>query len=179
MRFTKTLCLAMLTSLVVSMAHAGPREDAEYIVSQTVTRTLFEAALAAQRPLIIPAMQQNLANKGIVFSDIEGFADIFMEEFIDEFTEIMQRDTVALQLEMFSADELRDIAAFYKTPSGQALIANTGPLMQAGAQMGQVAGMEAGQNANGRIAKRLEEEGITLQNDSGFTKRLIDTLRGK
>ena len=80
---------------------------------------------------------------------------------------------------MISHDELRDIAAFYQTTSGLALIHNSGTLMQAGAQMGQVAGMEAGQNANGRIAKRLEEEGINLQNDSGFTKRLIDALRGK
>ena len=95
MRILKTVCLAAVLSVSFSIAHAGPREDAEYIVSQTVTKSLFEAALQAQRPLIIPAMQQGLANKGIVFSDIEGFADIFMEEFIDEFTELMQRDTVA------------------------------------------------------------------------------------
>ena len=35
------------------------------------------------------------------------------------------------------------------------------------------------ENVNVDALERLEEEGINLQNDSGFTKRLIDALRGK
>lgn len=156
---------------------AGPQEDATYIVEQTVTKSMFEAALEAQRPLIIPAMENQLAKKGVVFSDITGFANIFMEEFIDEFTEFMQRDTVGLYLAQFSPEELSEIAAFYSSTAGQALLRETPKLMQNAARIGQLAGIEAGRNAGPRVAARLQEEGITVENDKSLTQRLIDALK--
>lgn len=171
-----------LASAAVTLALAvpgwgGPAEDAQSIVEQSLTREIFEGALRAQRPVLVSAVENDLRQQGITISEPARFFDILVEEFIDEFTETMQEETVAIYLDLFTPEELRDIAAFYATPSGQALLRNTPDLMQAGATLGQKAGEAAGRNAGPRVADRLSEEGIVIDDDPGLTRRLIDALR--
>lgn len=49
---------------VTGPALADPQDDVDYIVSQTVTQTLFEAALRAQGPMIASAVQKTSEPKG-------------------------------------------------------------------------------------------------------------------
>ncbi|MEM8577857.1 MAG: DUF2059 domain-containing protein [Pseudomonadota bacterium] len=151
--------------------------DARYIVSQTVTKEIFEGALVAQRPLIIGALENELRQSGITLSDTQRFFDLFMEEFIDEFTETMQEESTSINLNAFSDQELADIAAFMRSPSGQAFVLATPTVMAEGARIGQIAGTEAGRNAGPRVAERLRTEGITMTQDEGMMDRLLDFLK--
>ncbi len=175
-RFQRFVAALFLVNLTVAPATADPQSDAEFIAAQTVTRTLFSAVLETQRPLIIPALENQFQSKGIKISNMDGFADIFMEEFIADFTEYMRRDAVNTYLDLFSEDELRALAGFYKSRAGQALIEKTPVLMQRGAKIGQTAGAQAGANAGPRVAQRLVSEGITIDNKT-LTQRLIEALR--
>jgi len=156
---------------------ADPQADADYIISQTVTREMFEAAISAQRPIIISAIQNDLRAKGITLPDPDRFFDLLMSEFIDEFTRTMQSQTASLYFDNFSEQQLADIAAFYKTESGQALIAATPAIMMEGARMGHVAGQQAGANAGARLADRIEAEGLISIDDPGLMSRLLEALR--
>jgi len=173
----KILLSFTLFFVIIFPTVADPIKDSEYIVGQTVTRPLFEGALVALRPVLVSAITNDLKKQGIQISDTEAFFDIIIDEFIDEFTEIMQEETGAVYVEMFSESELADLAAFYKTETGQKLIAQTPALMQAGAKMGQIAGQKAGMNSRARVAKRLEEENILIDKDKSITKRLIEFLK--
>ena len=111
-----------------------------------------------------------------MISDSEAIFDIFIDEWIDEFTASMQRQTGQIYFDLFSEKEIADIAGFYRTDSGQALIEQTPALMQAGAQLGQVAGQQAARSTNEAVANRLEREGITI-GDKSLTQKILDALR--
>ncbi|MGX9355261.1 DUF2059 domain-containing protein [Roseobacteraceae bacterium S113] len=143
-------------------ALADVETDLDFMISQQINRTMFEGALAAQRPLIVGAFENDLRARGFDISDTERFLDILMEEFIDEFTETMQVQARDIYRNTFSDQEISDIAAFLRTPSGQAMIKATPSLMAQGAQHGEVAGMEAGRNAMPRVLRRIRDEGITF-----------------
>ncbi len=173
----KQLFLVISLSVAPCLAVADAQADAEYIAAQTLTKELFEGALAAQAPILHSAIENDLRKKGITLSNPERFFEILVEELIDEFTASMQRQTVPLYLDKFSPEELAAIARFYATDAGQALIQKTPELMIAGAELGRQAGMQAGQNVEERVAVRLEAEGIDLFDDPSLMQRLIDALR--
>ncbi|MCH2163150.1 MAG: DUF2059 domain-containing protein [Marinovum sp.] len=162
-----SLCLAL-----AAPAYADVEEDLDYLVEQQVNRTMFEAALTAQRPLIIGALENEFRNMGMSVSDMDHFFDIFIDEFIEEFTETMQVQAREIYAQAYTEQEIIDIAAFLRTPSGQAMIAKTPELMQQGAAHGQIAGMRAGENAMPRVMQRIEREGIEFE-----TPGILDQLR--
>lgn len=174
MKLLKATALALV---LATSAHADAQADADYIVSQTMTKEMFEGAIAAQRSMIVSAIQNDLRAQGITLPDPDRFFDLFLEEFIGEFTDSMRDQSASIYLDRFSADELADIAAFYRTPSGQSLVAASPDLMMAGAQMGQQAGMQAGMNAATRLADRIEKEGLVIVDDPGLMNRLLNALR--
>lgn len=178
---TKTKLFAyafiFLLSFVGNSVQADPQEDANYIVSQTVTRIMFESLAATQRPLIISALKNDLGENGITLPNPERLFDLLLEEFLDEFVLSMQDQSASIFLQEFSEQELADIANFLKTESGQAYLLATPTLMKAGAEMGRRAGQRAGANAGKRLASRIESEGLVIVDDPGLLSRLLKLLR--
>lgn len=167
---------AALTLALCLPAQAGPQEDIDYIVEQTVTRDLFEAALHTQRGMIISATQAQLAAKDVTISDPEQFFDIFVDEWIEAFTDSMRAQTGTLYRDLFSDQELADIAEFYATPSGQAMIRQTPQLMKDAGALGQRAGIAAMETVGPRLARRLKAEGVEIGTQSQMQK-LLDALK--
>ncbi|AVX03825.1 hypothetical protein MXMO3_01294 [Maritalea myrionectae] len=172
-----TAVLAITLSFFVSPVLADPQADAKYIISQTMTRSMFEGAIAAQRPLILGAIQNDLNGKNIKLTDPNKFLDLFMEEFLGEFTDAMQEQGAALYLENFSDKELADLAAFFKTDSGKAYLQASPKLMLEGARMGQLAGQKAGLNAGKRLAKRIESENLIVVDDPSNLSELLEAIK--
>ena len=172
-RFVLACAIVFAPSAVV----ADPQADAEYIASQTVTREMFEGILAVQRPVIVDAVQHRLSEGGILLPNPNRFFDLIMEEFVGEFTDGMRDQTADIYLAAFSPEHLAEIAAFYKSEAGQAMIAATPGLMMAGAEMGEEAGRRAGANAGRRAAQRLESEGLIIVEDPALLRKLIDAMR--
>lgn len=169
--------LFITLSCLSSPANADPKADAEYIVSVTVTREVFEGALIAQRPMLISALQHDLQSNGITLPDPDKFFDLFVNEFIEEFTNEMRAQSAPIYLNNFSEEQLADITAFLKTDSGKAYVAMTPVLMQEGARLGAIAGQQAGQNAGKRLAERIEKEGLIVVEDKSLMSRLLDVLK--
>lgn len=167
----------LLIILNIPTAFASPKEDVDYIVDQTVTRTLYEATIKTLRPVLTSAIKNDFREMGITLKNPEKFFDIFVDEFIDEFTEIMRKETGKVYLKIFTEKELSDLATFYKTESGQSLIQKTPVLIAAGSELGKIAGTTAGANARSRVAKKIGEDGMIFNDDKSLTQRLIDALR--
>jgi len=109
--------------------------------------------------------------------DPDRFFDLFMAEFMDEFVQSMRAQTASIYLENFSEQQIADIAAFYKSEAGQALVMASPALMMAGAKMGREAGQRAGENAGKRLAARIKAEGLIKVDDPGLLSKLLDALR--
>lgn len=174
----KRTALAILIALTPLPSFADAQADATYIVEQTVNRAIFEGALTALRPVILSAVENDLRQSGIVISDIGGYMDITMDEFMEGYVAIMQEKSVPHFLNTFSPDDLANIAAFYATPAGQSLISQTPALMQFGATAGASAGQEAFLEARGRVRQRLIDEAIDVTNgDKSMMQKLLDALK--
>ncbi|GLQ16179.1 DUF2059 domain-containing protein [Maritalea porphyrae] len=171
------LIAATLVLGVFSTPVMADQKSADYIVSQTVTREMFEGAIAAQRSLILSAIQHDLKQKNVTLPNPDRFFDLLMEEFLDEFTESMQAQSAQVFLDAFTSEQLVEIASFFATDAGQAYIAATPTLMMEGARMGQIAGQKAGANAGKRLANRIEDEGLIVVDDPGLLERLLDALK--
>lgn len=144
---------------------ADPNEDAKYIVSQTVSEELFAGAINVMTPLIANSLIVQLQKKNVVVSDPEALIKIVGEEFLEEFTLGVQKELIPYYLENFSTQQLSDLAAFYKTDTGQFFIKQTPELMQFGKDTGERVGGPAVANIMPRVDKRLKDEGITITKD--------------
>ncbi|WP_102106920.1 DUF2059 domain-containing protein [Oceaniglobus roseus] len=151
--------------------------DAAFIASQVATEEIFRGAVTANRPVIVKALENDLDQRGITLADRDRFFDLFLEEFIAGFTEKMQAETAAIYRNAFNDTQLADIAAFYRTESGQALLRQLPAVMAMGAAAGQRAGQIAGQEAGPRLAARIEAESLGIAADDVSRKRLLDMLR--
>ncbi len=171
-----TLAVALFAGLGVTPIYADSK-SADYIVSQTVTKEMFEGAITAQRSVLISAIQHDFQKNNITLPDPERFFDLFLAEFIDEFTESMRAQSAEIYLQNFTSEQLVDIATFFKSDAGQAYIAATPTLMLEGARMGQKAGQKAGQNAGKRLAKRIKEENLIVFEDKNMLDKLLDLLK--
>ncbi len=172
----RIIYLAIAISLSATPLAAGPKEDAEYIIQQTMSEKVFAGALKAMELVISKAVATDLRKKGVVVSDVASFTRILGEEFMSEFTVRMQRAVLPYYMEKFSATQLAELASFYRSDTGQYLIKITPELTQLGAKLGRKTGIEAFGKVKGRLARRLRAEGITVTKDKNMMKRLLEEL---
>ena len=170
------LSVVLAASLPSSAAFGDALEDANYIVEQTVTESLLLGALTAMQPVLVSSISNELASRGITLSDPDRFFEIFIEEFSAEFLVRMREPLVPLYLKRFSETELKELASFYSSSTGQSLIEKMPLLMQAQAQIGRQAGAIAGGNAGKRVKQRLIDEDIDVMGNKSLMQRLLDAL---
>lgn len=183
--FSKTILMPFLGAILAfglwvtpGYASDATREvDARYIASQTASARIFEGSLKAQRHILSAALTQMMGEKGYVVKDPDQFLDIWMEELIGVFSEVMQDEMAAAYLDLFSQSELRDIVDFYRTESGQALIRATPDMVAISTKLGAKAGQIAVLKTGRRFAERLEEEGILSKEDPSVLKQLSEDFQ--
>jgi hypothetical protein len=90
----------------------------------------------------------------------------------------LEAEMVRLYMEAFSEKELRELAAFYKTPVGRKVIAVTPELMKKGAEIGMRRGEEHSEELYEMLAKAREErENQPAANDGQAQKRTVADIR--
>ncbi len=173
----RTLFIAAMVFNSATHAIASPQTDANYIAQQTLTKEMFEGALIAQRPLILSAIQNDLRNNGVILKKPEAFFDLFMGEFVDEFTLGMREEGAQLYLDTFTPKELSDIATFYKSETGQSFLKKTPALMQTSFTLGEKVGARAGMRVAPSLKKRIRDENLLELEDRSVIDKLLNILR--
>jgi hypothetical protein len=105
--------------------------------------------IVQMRPMIV----QDMRSRGLPQETAEQVYLLMVEEFGREGPRLMELGAIAYA-NAFSDQELIDLAAFLRTPSGQAMIENQAEI--AGAMM--QAGMIVGAEIAPRIAERLRQQ---------------------
>ena len=144
-RIAAPLVLALL--LIVPVRAQSPDADSEAAAKELVSVIKVSDQFKTLLPLIFkqlkPAIVQNRAD---VERDYDALVPILQDRMMARISEL-EGSIVTVYASNFSASELRDLIAFYKTPTGQKLLAKTPVIAQqtmaVGRKFGEVAGVEA------------------------------------
>ncbi|HVX75674.1 MAG TPA: DUF2059 domain-containing protein [Bradyrhizobium sp.] len=155
-RIAAPLVLALL--LIAPVQAQSPDAESEAAAKELVSIIKVGDQFKALLPLILqqlkPAIVQNRAD---VERDYDALVPIIQDKMMARITDL-EGSIVAVYAGNFSAAELHDLIAFYKTPTGQKLLEKT-PLiaqqtMAAGRKFGEVAGREAHQEMVDELRKK-------------------------
>jgi hypothetical protein len=155
-RIAAPLVLALL--LIAPVRAQSPDADSEAAAKELVATIKVADQFKVLLPLIFqhlkPAIVQNRADVG---RDYDVLVPLLQDRMMARITEL-EGSIVAVYAGNFTAAELHDLIAFYKTPTGQKLLEKT-PLiaqqtMAAGKKFGEVAGAEAQQEMVNELRKK-------------------------
>lgn len=175
----RVFCSAIFLSLCLALpARADIEEDKRLIAEAMVTDSSLDAAFQTLAPVLTDAIQTQLRSAGITVSDPSRFLQILIAEFRNRYASILREELRPALAEIFTEQEIADIASFIRSPSGARFFAAQGEMIQAGYRLGQVAGARAGQEAAERIAARLRQEGVEFRDAQGNRVDTLKFLRG-
>jgi hypothetical protein len=105
-----------------------------------------------------PAIVQNLADVERDYDALMPRLMAGMEARMSELSDAL----VAIYSSNFSAEELRAVTAFYRTPAGQKFLLKTPLIAQQTMAVGQKFGQSVGADAQKRMIEELRNKGHTL-----------------
>jgi uncharacterized protein len=148
------LALLLIAPVQAQSPDADSVAAAKELVAMIKVSDQFKALLPVIFQQLKPAIVQNRPD---VARDYDALVPVLQDKMIARLADL-EGSIITVYAGNFSAAELRDLIAFYKTPTGQKLLEKT-PLiaqqtMAAGRQFGQVAGAEARQEMVDELRKK-------------------------
>jgi hypothetical protein len=163
-RAVRTLCLVLAGLAWLAMPARAQSDSAD---AAAAAKELVETIdLAAQFKALMPAIMQNLRpaivqGRADVAKDYDEMTPVLLEGFQARIGELADAVT-AIYAANFSADELRAVTAFYKTPAGQTFLQKSPALTQQTMAAGQKFGQAVGSEMQKRMIEELRKKGHTL-----------------
>lgn len=150
-----------LFSVSTSLAQA-PSPDAMSAARSLVTTMKLADQYKAMLPAILLGLRPALTQDR---PEIERDYDAMMPTVVEAFapySTAMVNGIAIVYANNFTADELRDIEAFYRQPLGQKLLAKSPAIAQQSAQVGQDIGRKATDDLRARLTEALRQKGHKL-----------------
>jgi len=150
------------TLLIAPVQAQSPDPDAA-----TAARELINTMkLADQFKAILPTIFQHLKpsivqNRAEVERDFDAMAPVLLDKMNARLGELVDA-VVLVYASNFTATELRDLVAFYQTPTGQKLLQKTATVTQQTMIVGQKFGQSAGADAQKQMLEELRKKGHAL-----------------
>ncbi|MGP0089964.1 MAG: DUF2059 domain-containing protein [Xanthobacteraceae bacterium] len=136
-----------------------PTSDATAAARSLVTTMKMGEQFKALLPVIMQGLKPALVqNRPEVERDFDAMMPMMLEAFTPYYSAIVD-GIVAVYASNFTAQELRDIEAFYRQPAGQKLLAKTQTIMQQSMQVGQGFGQQAAEDLRQRMTDELRKKG--------------------
>jgi hypothetical protein len=160
--FVRVACLFVVTLIVAPVQAQSPNPDAA-----TAARELVNTMkLADQFKAILPTIFQHLKpaivqNRPEVGRDFDAMAPILLDKMNGRLGELVDA-VVLVYASNFTATELRDLAAFYQTPTGQKFLQKTATVTQQTMLVGQKFGQSAAADAQQQMLEELRKKGHAL-----------------
>ena len=165
MRHLVTIAAGMLTAVFVSVAPAYPQSAPPEAMA--AARELVEAARTIdQFKTLLPLISQQLKpaivqGRPAVERDYDKLMPLVLEAAnaqVGQFADAI----AAIYASNFSADELRQVTAFYRTPTGRKFLEKTGVIAQQSMVMGQKFGQQLMQDLEARLKDELRKRGHNI-----------------
>jgi hypothetical protein len=153
--FARLAGLFVVTTLFLAPAHAqSPNAGAEAAARELVDTIKLADQFKVMMPMIFRQMKPAIVqNRPEVDRDFDALAPKLMDSMGARLDEL-QSAIVLIYASNFTEAELRDLIAFYKSPSGQKFLQKT-PFVT---QQTMTAGQKFGQSASADLQKQMREE---------------------
>jgi hypothetical protein len=156
-RIAGPLLAALLFSLPAARAQTAapsPSPEALAVARELVTTMRLIEQFKAMMPMILktlkPAMVQGRSD---VERDYDAMTPVLLDSFQSRYDELSEAVAI-IYSSNFTADDLRALIAFYKTPTGQKFVQKTPVVMQES----MAAGQRFGKSVAGDLQKRMTDE---------------------
>lgn len=165
MRHLVTIAAGMLTAVLVSIGAAYPQSappDAIAAAKELVVAARTIDQFKTLLPLITQQMKPAIVQgRPAVERDYDKIMPLVLEaanaqvgQFADAIADIYASN--------FTADELRQVTAFYRAPAGQKFLEKTGVIAQQSMAMGQKFGQQLMQDLDARVKEELRKRGHNI-----------------
>jgi len=154
--------LALLVGLMVPAGAQSPGSDGEIAARELIATMKLGDQFTLILPMVFKAMKPAIVqNRPDVDRDFDALVPVLQQKMAARVGELMEA-AVVIYSGNFSVEELRDLIAFYKTPTGQKLLQKTPVLTQQTMIAGQKFGKSAGAEAQQEMIEQLRSKGHTL-----------------
>jgi hypothetical protein len=157
---------------------ADPEADRKRLAEALYSDDVLDASFEVMLPVLSGSLESQFRTLGITISDPVAFTDVFAQEFRVRFAENVRTEMAVALKDIFTDEEITEIAAFLDTPAGAKYFAAQAELTRVGFRIGEMAGMQAGTDAAERVATRMNAEGITFTDAEGTQLDALKVLRG-
>jgi uncharacterized protein len=155
----RPLLITVMLLFSVCAAPAQTPTDATAAARNLVTTMKVDEQFKAVLPVILRGLKPALVqNRPEVERDFDAMVPMMMEAFTPYYGAIVD-GIVAVYASNFTAQELRDIEAFYRQPAGQKLLEKMPTIAQQSMQVGQLFGQKAGEGLRDRMIDELRKRG--------------------
>jgi len=165
MRHLGTMAAGIVTAVFVSVAPAYPQSASPDAMA--AARELVEAARTTdQFKTLLPLISQQMKTvivqgRPAVERDYDKIIPMVLEAANQQMGKFADA-VAAIYAGNFTADELRQVTAFYRTPTGQKFLEKTGVIAQQSMAMGQKFGQQLVQDLEGRMKEELRKRGHNI-----------------
>ena len=153
------LLMTVLQTHGVAAMDAEKRANIETLLKDTGMLTNMNRMIDLLTPQIIGNLKQ--VNREIPAAVWDEFTGICTEEMKRSLPEL-EEPVIAIYDANFSADQIKQLVAFYQSPVGRKIVVQLPQLMQQSVTMGQSWGQQAGARAVERIRALAKQKGYDL-----------------
>jgi uncharacterized protein len=154
--------LAVLLALMEPAGAQSPVSDSEIAARELITTMKLSDQFSLMLPMVFKAMKPAIVqNRPDVDRDFDALLPVLQQKMTARVNELMEA-VVVIYANNFSAQELRDLTAFYKTPTGQKFLQKTPAIAQQTMIAGQKFGQSAGAEAQKEMIEQLRNKGHAI-----------------
>jgi hypothetical protein len=154
--------LAVLLALMEPAGAQSPVSDSEIAARELITTMKLSDQFSLMLPMVFKAMKPAIVqNRPDVDRDFEALLPVLQQKMTARVNELMEA-VVVIYANNFSAQELRDLTVFYKTPAGQKFLQKTPAIAQQTMIAGQKFGQSAGAEAQKEMIEQLRNKGHAI-----------------
>lgn len=162
-KFITVVGLLAVTAFLSGPVRAQTQDaDAQAVARELITTMKLGDQFKAMMPMIFKAFKPAIVqNRPDVDRDFDALVPILLEKMSARVKEL-EDAVVVVYASNFSAAELRDLTAFYKSPTGQKFLQKTAFVTQQTMAAGQKFGQSAGAEAQKEMMEQLRNKGHSL-----------------
>lgn len=154
--------LAITVFLSAPVQAQTPDPDSKAAARELITTIKLGDQFKALLPMIFKAMKPAIVqNRPDVDHDFDALVPVLTGKMTVRISEL-EDSMVEIYANNFSGAELRDLVAFYKSPTGQKFLQKTPLITQQTMAAGQKFGQSAGAEAQKEMIEQLRSKGHTL-----------------
>jgi hypothetical protein len=160
--FRIVVLLGGLLFSLTPMRAQSPTSEAEVAARELVTTMKADEQFKAMLPMIMKAIKPAIVqNRPDIERDYDALAPKLLDGMGSRIGELMEA-LVAVYSSNFSAEDLRAVTAFYRTPAGQKFLQKTPVVAQQSMALGQKFGQSVGADVQRRMIEELRNKGHAL-----------------